>query len=198
MASLIRPPYGSHSGSRHACQKRPTSQCGWARRAAAQTVVAQRVQGAAGDALLRDRGNKSLRRRLSEYAPSRGSHKSATLVVWGATQGPGLPRDHVLSGETCRQGSVRPRKKQRSTPPSFAGLAARTDAAQGINRQRRLKEEKRLTLPNACGKKDNTEASSGSGWMYKRCTLRAGSKLHPLMPENGEASVLPAGGAYLA
>ena len=84
------------------------------------------------------------------------------------------------------------------TPPSFAGLAARTDAAQGINRQRRLKEEKRLTLPNACGKKDNTEASSGSGWMYKRCTLRAGSKLHPLMPENGEASVLPAGGAYLA
>jgi len=81
---------------------------------------------------------------------------------------------------------------------AFAGLAARTDAAQGINRQRRLKEEKRLTLPNACGKKDNTEASSGSGWMYKRCTLRAGSKLHPLMPENGEASVLPAGGAYLA
>ena len=79
-----------------------------------------------------------------------------------------------------------------------ATVAARTDAAQGINRQRRLKEEKRLTLPNACGKKDNTEASSGSGWMYKRCTLRAGSKLHPLMPENGEASVLPAGGAYLA
>ena len=25
------------------------------------------------------------------------------------------PRDHVLSGETCRQGSVRPRKKQRFT-----------------------------------------------------------------------------------
>ena len=23
------------------------------------------------------------------------------------------PRDHVLSGETCRQGSIRPRKKQR-------------------------------------------------------------------------------------
>ena len=45
--------------------------------------------GGAGNALLRDRGNKSLRRRLSEYAPSRGSHESATLIVWGATQGPG-------------------------------------------------------------------------------------------------------------
>ena len=64
-----------------ACQKRPTSQCGWARRAAAQTVVAQRVPGRAGNALLRDRGNKSLHRRLSECAPPRGGHESATLLV---------------------------------------------------------------------------------------------------------------------
>ena len=84
VASLSRPPYGSHSGSRHACQKRPTSQCGWARRAAAQTVVAQRVQGDAGKALLRDRGNESLRRRLSEGAPSRGAHAGDGFIVGGS------------------------------------------------------------------------------------------------------------------
>ena len=84
VASLSRPPYGSHSGSRHACQKRPTSQCVWARRAAAQTVVAQRVQGDAGKALLRDRGNESLRRRLSEGAPSRGAHAGDGFVVGGS------------------------------------------------------------------------------------------------------------------
>ena len=81
---MIRPPYGSHSGCRHACQKRPTSQCGWARRAAAQTVVAQRVQGDAGKALLRDRGNESLRRRLSEGAPSRGAHAGDGFIVGGS------------------------------------------------------------------------------------------------------------------
>ena len=83
MRFVRRPPYGSHSGSRHACQKRPTSQCGWARRAAAQTVVAQRVQGDAGKALLRDRGNESLRRRLSEGAPSRGAHAGDGFIVGG-------------------------------------------------------------------------------------------------------------------
>ena len=58
-------------------------------------MVAQRVQGAAGDALLRDRGNKSLHRRLSECAPPRGGHESATLlgIVWGATQGPGTRKE---------------------------------------------------------------------------------------------------------
>ena len=81
---MSRPPYGSHSGCRHACQKRPTSQCGWARRAAAQTVVAQRVQGGAGKALLRDRGNESLRRRLSEGAPSRGAHAGDGFIVGGS------------------------------------------------------------------------------------------------------------------
>ena len=84
VASLSRPPYGSHSGSRHACQKRPTSQCGWTRRAAAQTVVAQRVPGRAGNALLRDRGNESLRRRLSEGAPSRGAHAGDGFIVGGS------------------------------------------------------------------------------------------------------------------
>ena len=67
-----------------ACLKRPTSQCGWTRRAAAQTVVAQRVQGDAGMALLRDRGNKSLRRRLSEGAPSRGAHAGDGFIVGGS------------------------------------------------------------------------------------------------------------------
>ena len=81
---MSRPPYGSHSGCRHACQKRPTSQCGWTRRAAAQTVVAQRVPGRAGNALLRDRGNESLRRRLSEGAPSRGAHAGDGFIVGGS------------------------------------------------------------------------------------------------------------------
>ena len=84
VASLSRPPYGSHSGCRHACLKRPTSQCGWTRRAAAQTVVAQRVPGRAGNALLRDRGNKSLRRRLSEGAPPRGAHAGDGFIVGGS------------------------------------------------------------------------------------------------------------------
>ena len=84
VASFSRPPYGSHSGCRHACQKRPTSQCGWTRRAAAQTVVAQRVQGDAGKALLRDRGNESLRRRLSEGAPPRGAHAGDGFIVGGS------------------------------------------------------------------------------------------------------------------
>ena len=87
VASLSRPPYGSHSGSRHACQKRPTSQCGWTRRAAAQTVVAQRVPGRAGNALLRDRGNESLRRRLSEGAPPRGAHAGDGFIVGGSCSG---------------------------------------------------------------------------------------------------------------
>ena len=82
---MSRPPYGSHSGSRHACQKRPTSQCGWTRRAAAQTVVAQRVLGGARKALLRDRGNESLRRRLSEGAPSRGAHAGDGFIVGGSS-----------------------------------------------------------------------------------------------------------------
>ena len=64
--------------------KRPTSQCGWTRRAAAQTVVAQRVQGEAGKALLRDRGNESLRRRLSEGAPPRGAHAGDGFIVGGS------------------------------------------------------------------------------------------------------------------
>ena len=81
---MSRPPYGSHSGCRHACQKRPTSQCGWTRRAAAQTVVAQRVPGRAGNALLRDRGNESLRRRLSEGAPPRGAHAGDGFIVGGS------------------------------------------------------------------------------------------------------------------
>ena len=81
---MSRPPYGSHSGSRHACQKRPTSQCGWTRRAAAQTVVAQRVLGGARKALLRDRGNESLRRRLSEGAPPRGAHAGDGFIVGGS------------------------------------------------------------------------------------------------------------------
>ena len=84
MASLSRPPHGSHSGCRLACQKRPTSQCGWTRRAAAQTVVAQRVPGRAGNALLRDRGNESLRRRLSEGAPPRGAHAADGFMVGGS------------------------------------------------------------------------------------------------------------------
>ena len=82
---MSRPPYGSHSGCRLACQKRPTSQCGWTRRAAAQTVVAQRVPGRAGNALLRDRGNESLRRRLSEGAPSRGAHAGDGFIVGGSS-----------------------------------------------------------------------------------------------------------------
>ena len=81
---MSRPSYGSHSGSRHACQKRPTSQCGWTRRAAAQTVVAQRVLGGARKALLRDRGNESLRRRLSEGAPPRGAHAGDGFIVGGS------------------------------------------------------------------------------------------------------------------
>ena len=81
---MSRPPYGSHSGCRHACQKRPTSQCGWTRRAAAQTVVAQRVLGGARKALLRDRGNESLRRRLSEGAPPRGAHAGDGFIVGGS------------------------------------------------------------------------------------------------------------------
>ena len=78
---MSRPPYGSHSGCRHACQKRPTSQCGWTRRAAAQTVVAQRVLGGARKALLRDRGNESLRRRLSEGAPPRDTHAGDGFIT---------------------------------------------------------------------------------------------------------------------
>ena len=84
VASLSRPPYGSHSRS-SACQKRPTSQCGWARRAAAQTAVAQRVQGDAGKALLRNRGNESLRRRLSEGAPTRGAQAGDGFIVGGSS-----------------------------------------------------------------------------------------------------------------
>ena len=82
---MSRPPYGSHSGCRHACQKRPTSQCGWTRRAAAQTVVAQRVLGGARKALLRDRGNESLRRRLSEGAPRRDTHAGDSFIVGGSS-----------------------------------------------------------------------------------------------------------------
>ena len=66
-------------------QKRPTSQCGWTRRAAAQTVVAQRVLGGARKALLRDRGNKSLRRRLSEGAPPRGAQAGDGFIVGGSS-----------------------------------------------------------------------------------------------------------------
>ena len=42
------------------------------------------MQGDAGNALLRDRGNKSLRRRLSEGAPSRGAHARDGFVVGGS------------------------------------------------------------------------------------------------------------------
>ena len=84
VASLSRPPTAATADHRQACQKRPTSQCGWTRRAAAQTVVAQRVQGEAGKALLRDRGNESLRRRLSEGAPSRGAHAGDGFIVGGS------------------------------------------------------------------------------------------------------------------
>ena len=84
VASLSRPPTAATADHRQACQKRPTSQCGWARRAAAQTVVAQRVQGDAGKALLRDRGNESLRRRLSEGAPPRGAHAGDGFIVGGS------------------------------------------------------------------------------------------------------------------
>ena len=116
---MSRPPYGSHSGSRHACQKRPTSQCGWTRRAAAQTVVAQRVPGRAGNALLRDRGNESLRRRLSEGAPSRGAHAGYGFIVGGSSSRAETWLASALcalSGEVWRQGSVSHRKKQRYRP----------------------------------------------------------------------------------
>ena len=38
----------------------------------------------AGKALLRDRGNESLRRRLSEGAPSRGAHAGDGFIVGGS------------------------------------------------------------------------------------------------------------------
>ena len=41
------------------------------------------MQGDAGKALLRDRGNESLRRRLSEGAPSRGAHAGDGFIVGG-------------------------------------------------------------------------------------------------------------------
>ena len=47
-------------------------------------MVAQRVQGEAGKALLRDRGNESLRRRLSEGAPPRGAHAGDGFIVGGS------------------------------------------------------------------------------------------------------------------
>ena len=98
---MSRPPYGSHSGSRHACQKRPTSQCGWTRRAAAQTVVAQRVPGRAGNALLRDRGNESLRRRLSEGAPPRGAHAGDGFIVGGScSRADAAPGSALLVGKS--------------------------------------------------------------------------------------------------
>ena len=53
-------------------------------RSGAQTVLAQRVPGRAGNALLRDRGNKSLRRRLSEGAPPRGAHAGDGFMVGGS------------------------------------------------------------------------------------------------------------------
>ena len=42
------------------------------------------MQGDAGKALLRDRGNESLRRRLSEGAPSRGAHAGDGFIVGGS------------------------------------------------------------------------------------------------------------------
>ena len=42
------------------------------------------MPGSAGNALLRDRGNKSLRRRLSEGAPSRGAHAGDGFIVGGS------------------------------------------------------------------------------------------------------------------
>ena len=42
------------------------------------------TQGDAGKALLRDRGNESLRRRLSEGAPSRGAHAGDGFIVGGS------------------------------------------------------------------------------------------------------------------
>ena len=52
-------------------------------RSGAQTVWAQRVPGGARKALLKDRGNKSLRRRLGECAPRRGGHAGSTFAVQG-------------------------------------------------------------------------------------------------------------------
>ena len=49
----------------------------------AQTVTAQRVQGGAGRALLRDRGNGSKRGRLTEGAAYRGGHVAAVPDFWG-------------------------------------------------------------------------------------------------------------------
>ena len=43
------------------------------------------TQGDAGKALLRDRGNESLRRRLSEGAPSRGAHAGDGFIVGGSS-----------------------------------------------------------------------------------------------------------------
>ena len=42
------------------------------------------MQGEAGKALLRDRGNESLRRRLSEGAPPRGAHAGDGFIVGGS------------------------------------------------------------------------------------------------------------------
>ena len=53
-------------------------------RSGAQTVLVPRVLGGARKALLRDRGNKSLRRRLSEGAPSRGAHAGDGFGVGGS------------------------------------------------------------------------------------------------------------------
>ena len=58
------------------------SVCLRAPRSGAQTVWAQRVPGGARKALLKDRGNKSLRRRLGECAPRRGGHTGTTFAVY--------------------------------------------------------------------------------------------------------------------
>ena len=42
------------------------------------------MPGRAGNALLRDRGNESLRRRLSEGAPPRGAHAGDGFIVGGS------------------------------------------------------------------------------------------------------------------
>ena len=42
------------------------------------------MQGDEGKALLRDRGNESLRRRLSEGAPPRGGHAGDGFIVGGS------------------------------------------------------------------------------------------------------------------
>ena len=52
-------------------------------RSGAQTVLVPRVRGGARKALLRHRGNKTVHRRLGEYAPRRGGHAGRTFVDYG-------------------------------------------------------------------------------------------------------------------